>query len=89
MRAGGLNGGALRVCAAIVLPVGGAGAQSGADPAKVGSFSQPFVEPTVSDFTGYPRVKTDTDCIERPVGNGSRQPGLRTASSTASPPPAA
>ena len=65
------------VCAAIVLPVGGAGAQGGADPAKVGSFSQPFTEPTVSDFAGYPRTATDKDCIERPkTGSGSRQPGL-------------
>ena len=66
------------VCAAIVLPVGGAGAQSGPDPAKVGSFSQPFTEPTISDFAGYPRTKTDKDCIERPPGRhgGRASPAL-------------
>ena len=59
MRGVGVIVGTMLVCAAIVLPVGGAGAQGGPDPAKVGSFSQPFTEPTVSDFAGYPRTATD------------------------------
>ena len=76
VRAVGVIVGAMLVCAAIVLPVGGAGAQGGADPAKVGSFSQPFIEPTVSDFAGYPRIE-DRQGLRRAAetGSGSRQPG--------------
>ena len=52
----------LALGAALLVP--GSSAQSGASGA--GSFSSPFVEPTVSDFYGYPRVRTDARCIERP-----------------------
>jgi len=65
------------VPAAIFLPGEGAGAQSSGDPAKVGSFTAPFTEPTISDYAGFPRVKTDKECIERPKGGtGARQGGL-------------
>lgn len=54
---------AAALVAVAVLLVPGSAAQSGSNG---GSFSAPFVEPTVSDFYGYPRVKTDARCIERP-----------------------
>ena len=89
-RAAAVAAGALVLPTALLLPGAGAGAQAPADPAKaIGSFSQPFVEPTISDFTGHPRVKTDARCIERPGGKGSRQGGSAAASSTASRRPAA
>jgi len=65
------------VPAALLVPGQGAGAQSTGDPAKVGSFSAPFTEPTVSDYAGFPRVKTDKECVDRGnSGTGSRQGGL-------------
>lgn len=72
-RAGIVAAGALVVPTALLA--GGAGAQSdpGSDPAQVGSFSDTFVEPTISDFTGHPRVTTDERCIERPAGEGTQQ----------------
>ncbi len=76
MRAVGVVVGAVLVCVAMLMPAGGAGAQGGPDPAKVGSFSQPFTEPTISDFAGYPRVRTDQQCIERPKqGSGATGAG--------------
>jgi hypothetical protein len=74
-RAGIVAAGALVVPTALL--VGGAGAQNapGSDPAQVGSFGETFVEPTISDFTGHPRVTTDERCIERPAGDGTQTGG--------------
>ncbi len=77
VRAGAVAVSALVVPTAVLLPGAGAGAQAPPDPAtSLGSFSKPFVEPTVSDFTGHPRVKTDARCVERPGREGARQGGL-------------
>jgi len=82
-RAGIVAAGALVVPTALLVGGGGAGAQivpgpgpgPGTDPAQVGSFSDTFVEPTISDFTGHPRVRTDERCIERPAGDGTQTGG--------------
>lgn len=75
VRAAAVAAGALVIPTALLLPGAGAGAQAPAK-AGLGSFSKPFVEPTVSDFTGHPRVKTDARCVERPGREGARQGGV-------------
>lgn len=77
MRKGALT--IFAVPAAIAAPLvatdlsagGGSAARAATTPgaAQVGSFGAPFVEPTIGPGAGYPRVKTDQPCIERPKQN--------------------